>query len=130
MKVQANREYIYYPNMLDRIDGRTKLVPGSIVRVVNLPGCPRANTMGHAHVEYNGQFAGLVHTNSLHSLSDRQLVIDAIKRDLRQDSPIRVESRCVQCGYYSCEHGEGEVQPNHAFVDPKRTAPPRPGYQA
>jgi hypothetical protein len=68
--------------MLDRIDGRTELVPGSIVKVVNMPGCPKANTMQHAHVEYNGRFAGLVHTNSLHKLSDRQLVIDAIKRGL------------------------------------------------
>lgn len=82
MRVRANTEYIYYPNMLDRIDGRTGLVPGSIVRVVNLPGCPRANTMSHAHVNYNDKFAGLVHTNSLHSLSDRQLVIDALKRDM------------------------------------------------
>jgi hypothetical protein len=82
LRVQANHEYIYYPNFLDRIDGRTDLVPGSIVRVANLPGCPKANTMGHAHVEYQGKFAGLVHTNSLHPLSDRQLVIDALKRDL------------------------------------------------
>jgi hypothetical protein len=84
MRVQANHEYIYYPNLMDRIDGRTSLVPGSIVKVVNLPGCPRANTMNHAHVYYNDRFAGLVHTNSLHKLSDRQLVIDAIKRDLER----------------------------------------------
>jgi hypothetical protein len=82
MRVQANRQYIYYPNLLDKIDGRTKLVPGSIVTVVNMHGCPRANTMQHAHVEYDGRFAGLVHTNSLYSMKDSQLVIDAIKRDL------------------------------------------------
>jgi hypothetical protein len=82
MKVRANTEYIYYPNVLDKIDGRTTLLPGDIVKVVNLPGCPKANTMQHAHVTLNGQFAGLVHCNSLHKLSDRQLVIDAIKRDL------------------------------------------------
>src|SRR5690242_7915154 len=57
MKVQAGREYIFYPNLLDRIDGRTKLLPGDVVTVVNLPGCPRANTMGHAHVELKGEFA-------------------------------------------------------------------------
>lgn len=84
MKVRANSEYIFYPNMLDRIDGRTSLVPGSVVRVVNLPGCPQANTMNHAHVELEGELAGLVHTNSLHKLSDRQLVVDAIKRDLEK----------------------------------------------
>jgi hypothetical protein len=81
MKVQANRKYIFYPNMLDRVDGRTNLVPGSIVVVVNLPGAPRCNTMGHAHVEYNGEFMGLVHCNSLYSMKDKQLVIDALKRD-------------------------------------------------
>jgi hypothetical protein len=82
MKVRAGSKYIFYPNMLDRIDGRTELVPGSIVTVVRMPGCPPPNTMNHAHVNYNGRFAGLVHTNSLHSLKDKQLVIDAIKRDL------------------------------------------------
>lgn len=84
MRVTANKEYIYYPNMMDRFRPahHITLVPGDVVRVVNLPGCPKANTMGHAHVELNGQFAGLVHTNSLHSLSDRQLVIDALKRDM------------------------------------------------
>jgi hypothetical protein len=87
MKVRANSEYIYYPNLLDRIDGRTDLVPGSIVKVVNMPGCPPANAMQHAHVYYNGEFAGLVHTNSLHSKADRQVVIDAIKRDIaRQEA--------------------------------------------
>lgn len=82
MKVRANTEYLYYPNMLDKIDRRTSLVPGSIVKVVNLPGCPKANTMGHAHVEYRGQFAGLVHTNSLHTMADIDLVVAAIKRDM------------------------------------------------
>lgn len=82
MRVQAGRSYIFYPNLLDRIDGRTGLVPGSIVKVVNLPGCPPANTMQHAHVEYNGQFVGLVHTNSLYAMKDKQLVIDAIKADI------------------------------------------------
>ncbi len=82
MRVRVNTEYIFYPNMLDRIDGRTSLVPGDIVKVVNLPGCPKANTMGHAHVEYRGKFVGLVHTNSLHKMSDRRLVMDAISHDM------------------------------------------------
>lgn len=89
MKVKANSEYIFYPNLLDRVDGRTNLVPGSIVRVVNLPGCPKANTMNHAHVTYNSVFAGLVHTNSLYSPKDRQLVIDAIKRDIAAREAVR-----------------------------------------
>ena len=84
MRVRANSEYIFYPCGWDRIHPATriKLVPGDRVRVVNLHGCPPANTMQHAHVEVNGQLAGLVHTSSLYSFADRQLVIDAIKRDL------------------------------------------------
>lgn len=81
-KVRVGTQYIYYPNLLDRIDGRTGLEPGMIVLVVNVPGCPPANTMGHAYVEYKGQFVGLVCTNSLHPMSDKQLIIDALRRDL------------------------------------------------
>lgn len=84
MKVRAGQKYIFYPNHLDRFDARTQLVPGSIVTVVRMPGCPPPNTMQHAHVEFDGKFAGLVHTNSLHSFKDKQLVIDAIKRDLER----------------------------------------------
>ena len=82
MRVRVNSEYIYYPNMLDRIDGRTKLVSGDIVKVINLPGCPKANVMEHCYVSLNGVFAGLVHSNSLHKMSDRKLVIEAIKCDM------------------------------------------------
>jgi hypothetical protein len=43
---------------------------GDVVRVVNLPGCPRANTMGHCHVAHlDGTFAGLVCTSSLRPVS-------------------------------------------------------------
>lgn len=82
MKVRANSQYIYYPNFLDRTDGRTGLVAGDIVTVVNLPGCPKANTMQHCHVEKAGRFAGLVHTNSLYSFADKQMVIAAMKADI------------------------------------------------
>ncbi len=69
MKVKAGNVYIYHPNLLDRIDGRTGLRSGDAVRVVNLYGCPKANTMGHCHVEEvnNGELIGLVHCNSLHT---------------------------------------------------------------
>lgn len=88
MKVRVGTEYIYYPNLLDRIDGRTSLVPGDIVRVINLPGAPKANTMGHCYVgnRADGHFIGMVHTNSLHSMSDRQLVIDALKADVARQA--------------------------------------------
>ena len=71
MKVRAGQVLIYHPNLLDIVDGRTSLKSGDRVRVVNLPGCPRANTMNHCHVEtLDGKFAGLVHTNSLHTTEE------------------------------------------------------------
>jgi hypothetical protein len=62
MRVRANQVYVYYPNLLDRIDGRTDLKSGDLVRVKNLYGCPRANTMNHCHVVTvdTGEFIGLV----------------------------------------------------------------------
>ncbi len=69
-RVRANGRYIYHPNLLDSADSRTSLQSGDIVKVVNLPGCPRANTMGHCHVERDGRFAGLVHVNSLHTIEE------------------------------------------------------------
>lgn len=82
MKVRANTTYIFYPNALDRCDARTSLMAGDIVKVVNLPGCPKANTMGHAHVTLEGRFVGMVSTGSLYPLSDAKIVVDAIKADI------------------------------------------------
>ena len=67
-RVKAGCVYYFVPNLLDRIDGRTDLNHGDKVRVVNLPGCPKANTMAHYHVAdpETGRFIGLVHVNSLH----------------------------------------------------------------
>ena len=94
MKVRANTEYIFYPNLLDRCSpSHHGLTPGDIVKVVNLYGCPPCNTMGHAHVELNGRFIGLVHTNSLHPLSDVKIVIDAIKADIGRIERKELESR-------------------------------------
>jgi hypothetical protein len=68
MKVRAGQTCFFVANLLDRCDGRTDLTEGEEVRVVNLPGCPKANTMGHCHVErLDGAWGGLVHCNSLHS---------------------------------------------------------------
>lgn len=68
-RVQAGRKYVYRPVPLDVIDSRiyADLVkPGDYCKVVNLPGCPKANTMGMCHIEtMKGEFAGLVCTNSL-----------------------------------------------------------------
>jgi hypothetical protein len=90
MKVKAGSVYIYHPNLLDRIDGRTNLKSGDAVRVVNLYGCPKANTMGHCHVEDvdTGAFIGLVHTNSLHTKAEymEYLRAEIAKRELQEVS--------------------------------------------
>ena len=71
MRVRVNTVYVYHPNLLDRVDGRTNLKSGDRVRVVNLYGCPKANTMGHCHVEtLDRKIIGLVHCNSLHTKAD------------------------------------------------------------
>jgi hypothetical protein len=64
--VRPGSLYRYNPVAIDRFDRPHNVNDGDIVRVINLPGCPKANTMGHAHVQHlNGTFAGLVCTNSL-----------------------------------------------------------------
>jgi hypothetical protein len=62
-RVRAGRLYRYNPVTIDRLNPLYDVNDGDIVRVVNLPGCPEANTMGHAHLD--GTFGGLVCTNSL-----------------------------------------------------------------
>lgn len=65
-KVRVGKTYRYDPVFLDRLDAKTDLQIGEHVRVIELPGAPKANTMQHCHVEHlNGAFAGMVHTNSL-----------------------------------------------------------------
>ena len=66
-KVRVNAVYAYDPVLLDVIDGRTGLKKGDKVRVVNLPGCPKANVMGHCYVANpaTGQFIGMVCVGSL-----------------------------------------------------------------
>lgn len=74
-RVRTGARYIYDPVMLDQLHepygvSTGDLSRGAIVRVVALPGCPKPNTMGHAHITVNGVFAGLVCTNSLVPLSE------------------------------------------------------------
>jgi hypothetical protein len=64
-RVRVGARYRFEPVLIDKTDPPFNLVPGDIVTVINLPGCPKANTMGHCHVSKDGQFAGLVCTNSL-----------------------------------------------------------------
>ena len=69
-KVRVGTKYVYMPVLLDAADPPFGVRAGDIVRVVNLPGCPKANTMGHCHVEKDGKFAGLVCTGSLKKLNE------------------------------------------------------------
>lgn len=67
-RVRVGSVYVYDPVLLDQTAKHLRHVePGLLVRVVNMPGCPRANTMGHcfAEVALTGAFIGLVCCNSL-----------------------------------------------------------------
>lgn len=65
-RVRVNSKYRFVPVLIDRCNPPYDVQPGDIVRVVNLPGCPKAGTMGHCHVQHlDGRFAGLVCVNSL-----------------------------------------------------------------
>lgn len=77
-RVRDGRVYLYHANLLDIVDARTSLQTGDEVRVVKLPGCPKAGTMSHCHVAdpETGAFVGLVHVNSLHT---REAYIDYLK---------------------------------------------------
>jgi hypothetical protein len=92
MKVRAGQEYIFYPNLLDRIHkiGVHSVVPGTVVRVINLHEAPPANTMGQSYIadRISGSFIGMVSCNLLYKLSDRQIVIDAIKLDILRKSAL------------------------------------------
>jgi hypothetical protein len=66
-KVRAGSVYRFEPVMMDITQPASSAERGQLVRVVNMHGCPKANTMGHCHIEdaETGEFLGLVVTNSL-----------------------------------------------------------------
>jgi hypothetical protein len=89
-RVRAGSVYVYDPVPCDRCDERLRHIePGLFVRVVSLPGCPPANTMGHAHIEaaVTGEFLGLVLTTSLRLLTYQQ------RRRLRKQGTIASRHR-------------------------------------
>ena len=66
-RVVVGREYRYEPVQLDvmyRVPVGS-LQAGDIVTVIEVPGCPAANTMGMCYVSKDGEFCGAVMTNSL-----------------------------------------------------------------
>ena len=67
-RVRVGARYVYEPVLLDVIHGKdTGLEKGNLVKVINLPGAPPANTMSHCYVGHpkTGEFIGMVHVNSL-----------------------------------------------------------------
>jgi hypothetical protein len=70
-KVRVNSIYQYDPNLFDVLNPSTDLAKGAIVRVINVSGCPKANTMGMCYVGdvATGKFIGMVCTNSLDPVS-------------------------------------------------------------
>lgn len=64
-KVKVGKEYTFQPVMFDILNPPFDVRPGDRVTVINLPGCPKANTMGMCHVAKDGKFSGMVCTNSL-----------------------------------------------------------------
>lgn len=71
MKVRVGSTYVYSPNGID-ISCPCKgnhLKEGQLVKVINLPMAPKANTMGQCYVAdpTTGVFICMVSTNSLHT---------------------------------------------------------------
>jgi hypothetical protein len=64
-RVRVGSSYRFDPVLFDVCNPPFGAVKGDTVTVVNLPGCPKANTMGMCHISKDGKFAGMVCTNSL-----------------------------------------------------------------
>jgi hypothetical protein len=74
-RVRAGQVYVYVPVLYDQCDPRLSHIESRLfVRVVNLRGCPPANTMGHCHIKgaVTNDFLGLVCTKSLRPLTPAQ----------------------------------------------------------
>ena len=66
-RVRVNSLYRFHPVMLD---SDVPCEDGTIVRVINMPGCPKANTMNHCYIEHlGGEIIQLVCCNSLQTLT-------------------------------------------------------------
>ncbi len=68
MRVRANSIYTFVPVLGDiAMPQHYTAVKGQRVRVVNLPGAPKANTMGQCNIADpdTGDLLGMVYCNSL-----------------------------------------------------------------
>lgn len=102
-RVTANAVYYFDPCMMDKIHGNsTELFKlGDKVRVINLPGCPKANTMGQCYIiaadakkdsrgNYKAPFA-MVSVQSLEK--EKPDMYPTIAKDAPIGSYLLVESR-------------------------------------
>ena len=70
-KVRVGSLYVYEPVAMDRLYPPVGAPqPGQTVRVVNLPGAPKANVMNHCYITSKDKmvFLGLCHVNSLYKV--------------------------------------------------------------
>lgn len=67
MKVRVGLLYTYEANGMDRVHpvSTNNLQKGDVVKVINLPSAPKANTMGQCYVEKDGKFVCMVSCSSL-----------------------------------------------------------------
>ena len=84
-KVRVGTIYRWIPNLMDVVCppvGFTRglMSKGDFIKVVNLYGCPKANTMGQCYVNnMHGEFCGMVSTNSLERRKDSEFKKDWLK---------------------------------------------------
>lgn len=74
MRVRVGSLYYFHRAGWDQFDGRVEIPNGTLVRVINKPECPPANTMGHCYIEREAtkEFLGLVCTASLEPVAQRK----------------------------------------------------------
>lgn len=94
MRVKTNCLYLYNPNGWDALMPckGNRLIIGQLVRVINLPSAPKANTMGQCYVAdaRTGAFLCMVSTGSLMPLPDesRKMILNFARNKKTADGPI------------------------------------------
>jgi hypothetical protein len=98
MKGRVGTKYVYHANLLDTVDSRTNLKDGDLVVVVNLPGAPKANTMGQCYVAdpKSGTFIGMVSTNSLHTIAEYKEYLRTKLKEMKPAPKAVLDSATVE----------------------------------
>jgi hypothetical protein len=72
-RVRVGSYYVFKAVPFDIVNPPFSGIPdGSVVKVVNLKGCPKANTLGMCYIEHGGEFVGMVMTASLVPFKDKK----------------------------------------------------------